>query len=75
MRTTETRAALAYSFSDNRLPFNQMDKEIDRQLLEFKSRANQAIKKASQDGKRRALGVALLKDTPRIPKGQEDAAF
>ncbi len=65
----------AFSFSDNRLPFGQMDREIDRQLLEFKGRANQAIKKASQDGKRRALGVALLKDTPRIPKVQEDAAF
>jgi len=64
----------AFSFSDNRLPFDQIDREIDRLLLEFKGRANQAIKKASQDGKRRALGVALLKDTPRIPKGQEDAA-
>ncbi len=64
----------AFSFSDNRLPFDQMDKEIDRLLLEFKGRANQAIKKASQDGKRRALGVALLKDTPRAPKGQEDTA-
>jgi RNA-directed DNA polymerase len=54
----------AFSFSDNRLPFDQMDREIDRLLLEFKGRANRAIKNASQDGKRRALGVALLKDTP-----------
>lgn len=62
----------AFSFSDNRLPFEQMDKEIDRLLLDFKGRVNQAIKRASQDGKRRALGVALLKDTPRISKQQED---
>lgn len=63
----------AFSFSNNRLPFDQMDKRIDRLLLEFKGRANQAIKKAIQDGKRRALGVALLKDTPRVLKGEEDA--
>ena len=64
----------AFSFSNNRLPFDQMDKTIDCLLLEFKGRANQAIKQASQDGKRRALGVALLKDTPRLPKGQENAS-
>ena len=63
----------AFFFSNDRLPFEQMDKAIDRLLLEFKGRANQAIIKASQDGKRRALGVALLKDTPRVPVGQEDA--
>ena len=64
----------AFSFSNDRLSFDQMDRIIDGLLLEFKGRANQAIKKASQDGKRRALGVALLKDTPRVTVGQEDAA-
>ena len=64
----------AFSFSTDRLPFDQMDRAIDHLLLEFKGRANQAIRKAAQDGKRRALGVALLKDTPRVSAGQEDAS-
>ena len=64
----------AFSFSTDRLPFDQMDGAIDHLLLEFKGRANQAIRKAAQDGKRRALGVALLKDTPRVSAGQEDAS-
>ena len=64
----------AFSFSADRLPFDQMDRAIDHLLLEFKRRANQAIRKAAQDGKRRALGVALLKDTPRVSAGQEDAS-
>ena len=64
----------AFSFSNDRLSFDQMDRVIDGLLLEFKGRANKAIRKASLDGKRRALGVALLKDTPGVTVGQEDAA-
>ena len=63
----------AFSFSSDHLPFDQMDKEIDGLLLEFKGRSNQAIRRATRDGKRRALGVALLADTPRVLAGQEDA--
>ena len=64
----------AFSFADDRLPFDQMDHKIDHLLLEFRGRANQDIKKASRYGKRRALGVALLADTPRAPMDQENAA-
>ena len=39
----------AFSFSTDRLPFDQMDGAIDHLLLEFKGRANQAIRKAAQD--------------------------
>ena len=63
----------AFSFSSDRLPFDQMDKEIDELLLEFRGRSNHAIRRATQDGKRRALGVALLVDTPRGSAGQKDA--
>ncbi|MDE0333849.1 MAG: reverse transcriptase domain-containing protein [Defluviicoccus sp.] len=58
----------AFSFSNDRLPFDQMDERIDCLLLEFKGRANSVIRKACSDGKRRALGVALLKDTPKEEK-------
>lgn len=63
----------AFSFSTDRLPFDQMDKEIDELLLEFRGRTNQALRRTTQDGKRRALGVALLADTQRGSAGQEDA--
>lgn len=59
----------AFSFSDIRLPFHQIDTEIDKLLREFKGKANRIIGSASQDGKRRALGIALLKDTP-IPSSE-----
>ncbi len=61
----------AFSFCDNRIPFEQMDVRIDELLLEFKGRANQVINKASAAGKRRGLGIALLKDTPRNVKEQK----
>ncbi|MCP5368103.1 MAG: hypothetical protein H6907_21270 [Hyphomicrobiales bacterium] len=56
----------AFAFTDNRLPFDQMDQEIDRLIQEFNGRVRRAVNKASGDGKRRAQGVALLKDTPRF---------
>ena len=57
----------AFSFVDNRLPFHQMDREINRILREFKGRTNRCINSAVvDDRRRRALGVALLKDTPRL---------
>lgn len=63
----------AFSFSSDRLPFDQMDREIDGLLMEFRGRANRAMKLASREGKRRALGVALLVDTQRLSTGQEDS--
>ena len=58
----------AFSFTNNRLPFHQIDSEINRMLREFKGRATHCINSAViEDRRRRALGVALLKDTPRLP--------
>ena len=58
----------AFPFTNNRLPFHQIDSEINRMLREFKGRANHCINSAViDDRRRRALGVALLKDTPRLP--------
>ena len=58
----------SYAFVDNRLTFHQLDAEIDTLLREFKGRARRHIQLAADDNqKRRAFGIALLKDTPRLP--------
>ena len=55
------------AFVDNRLSFHQMDTQITGELRRFTRRANHFCKHAaSDDMKRRSLGVALLKDTPRL---------
>ena len=54
----------AFSFSDNRLPFHQIDDKVDQMLLEFNRQTSGMIRDARSDRQRRALGVALLKDTP-----------
>ena len=57
----------AFSFVDNRLPFHQLDSEINQIVREFEGRTSRCINSAVVDDRRhRALGVALLKDTPRL---------
>lgn len=55
----------SFAFVDNRLLFHQMDVRINGELKRFRGRANRVINAAaSDDQKRRSVGVALLKDTP-----------
>lgn len=56
------------AFVDNRLSFHQLDNQISEELRRFTKRANHFCKHlASDDKKRRSMGVALLKDTLRPP--------
>lgn len=56
----------AFSFANDRLPFHQLDDKISQLLKEFFERHRSNFIKSTDfdDKKRRALGVALLKDTP-----------
>lgn len=65
----------AFSFVDNRLRFSQLDSKIDHILREFKGTTNRIYNSAvvDDDRRRRALGVALLKDTPKRTHKQEIA--
>lgn len=60
----------AHIFCDQRLPFHQMDEEIDQRLKNFGGWMRGQIGKLDSRGRRRALGIALLGDTPK--KGKED---
>lgn len=54
----------AFSFADNRISFRDIDRKIDDMMSEFVARAYRAMKPIDSDGKRRAMGVALLQDSP-----------
>jgi hypothetical protein len=54
----------AFAFADNRLPFREVDTSINTRLAEFVARAHRAIGTDNTDRKRRAMGIALLTDTP-----------
>ena len=54
----------AYQFVTNRVAFTQIDTAVDRLLGSYASWFHLAISQASPREKRRALGVALLADTP-----------
>ena len=58
----------AFSFANSRLRFSQIDEKIDELLRSFRGRARRIFERA--DGnvvKRRAFGIALLRDTPYSP--------
>lgn len=63
----------AFSFVDNRLPFHQLDTKIDQILTDFRGLTSRFINSAVvEDRRRRALGIALLKDTPRLAKDRQE---
>lgn len=54
----------AYRFVSNRLPFSQMDIELDRLLDDFQHWFRRNVGQAETRTKRRMQGIALLADTP-----------
>jgi hypothetical protein len=57
----------AYRFASNRLAFSQIDAVIDRMLDEYSRWFSRASSGADPRTRRRALGIALLADTPPNP--------
>ena len=55
----------AFSFSNDRLSFDQMDRVIDGLLLEFKGRANQAIRKAFPGWEAQSTGGGAIEGHSR----------
>jgi len=56
----------AFSFCDVRLPFHQLDDEITKILDDFDAKAQRTFQGLTVDQKRRAKGLALLRDTPPL---------
>ena len=63
-----------YRFVTNRVPFSQLDAEIDAQLTQFHGWFQRHYGRESSRARRRLLGVALLADTPPdeiVPTGDD----
>lgn len=64
----------AYAFATNRLPFSQIDAQIDRRLQRFDKWFRRNYNRFEPRHRRRLQGIALLADTPPATTAVENAA-
>ncbi|MCY2963720.1 MAG: reverse transcriptase domain-containing protein [Planctomycetota bacterium] len=62
----------AFRFITNRVAFAQLDREIDRQLAEFRGWYARLYRLADGQSRRRLDGIALLSETPPDTFGEPD---
>lgn len=60
----------SYSFVNNRLPFNQIDKEIDGIIALYEQWFFGKLMRADRKKKRRLQGITLLQDMPPSPRAK-----